>query len=97
MRGCIHPSTGSPDSQAPVEAFSEELGVGRKNTGAPRALIMEAEEVVCTLSILLACCTVFSACLYCNLMKWNSRLKQRLSVSNKWNTSDSKWYDQDTP
>lgn len=26
MHGCIHPSTGSPGSQAPEEAFSEELG-----------------------------------------------------------------------
>lgn len=26
MRGCIHPSTGSPVSQAPIEAFSAELG-----------------------------------------------------------------------
>lgn len=26
MHGCIHPSTGSPDWQAPEEASSEELG-----------------------------------------------------------------------
>lgn len=48
MRGCIHQSTGSPDSQAPEEAFSEELGewggwvAGGKEIRAPRALIMEA-------------------------------------------------------
>lgn len=50
MRGCIHPSTESRDTQAPEKAFSEELGEWggrggwRKKTGAPRALIMEARE-----------------------------------------------------
>lgn len=39
-RGCIHPSTGSPVSQAPKEAFSAEETVDGGN-GAPRTLIME--------------------------------------------------------
>lgn len=52
MRGCIHPSTGSPDLQAPEEALSEKLGEGKdgvdgggeKKTGAPRAPIMEVQK-----------------------------------------------------
>lgn len=58
-RGCIHPSTGSPDSQAPGEAFSEELGEcggqGGWGDGAPRTLIMEAREGVVFLSRLFNC------------------------------------------
>lgn len=52
MRGCIHPSTGSPETRKhPEEAFSEELGewegggmrwLEESKIGAPGALIMEA-------------------------------------------------------
>lgn len=52
MRGCIHPSTGSPETRKhPEEAFSEKLGewegggmrwLEESKIGAPGALIMEA-------------------------------------------------------
>ena len=53
MHGCIHQSTGSPETRKhPEEAFSEELGawggwggmrwLEESKIGAPGALIMEA-------------------------------------------------------